>query len=468
MSNNTCSKWVNLIQILNSYIDPNSSLSPSKQWNKVIDIVVIANKIHNSIELIGYDGNDIKQEDNKIIDVNYDKIIDENYFRDYLKDILYNLLQNENLFKIWFDIFSIYTNISSIKSINELQQIINGYKIIANYFEDQTSTLYNGIFMQYQYIQKFITSLFLIILSSYSNNDFDFNIINNISIPALSLDETSIIKSLLSFESLSRDTHIIILDLLCSYSTTNSHYIISIMSSYWSLQASNLLINDSRFNIKFSSSISNATTAKTTIFKYLLIKSLDLCEPINLIELYLLKRPYSIIVVEIILDVLPDSAVVDVIELVGLLWGDKKFVSKGNEKMQDYLTTTLLLSLNKIEIIDDNSMESQDKININLNNRHRHSIPLSIILSNGVSVYLDIFNERSRNRGMKVAELFSKIMGNPIIFDDIEFKNDNNNEKDNNIEEDNNIDNNNKEVGYDSDDSSGSELEGYDLGIYIN
>jgi len=110
---------------------------------------------------------------------------------------------------------------------------------------------------------------------------------------------------------------------------------------------------------------------------------------------------------QVIVTCFPLVGLVELIDTVVSVWGEKMFVARGERKLQGYLTEALLSSLERT----DSAM---------LMSSTERKIPIIISLSTGVSTYLDASDKRSRIFGMRVAKRFSAILGQEISFEELD------------------------------------------------
>ena len=152
-----------------------------------------------------------------------------------------------------------------------------------------------------------------------------------------------------------------------------------------------------------------------------------------IIELCFLQKSYPNELGILLVELLPVSYYYHIISSVALLWGDALFLSKGNLLWEEYLTTILLQTISYMsqsqltQINGDHSLTNPSRNNENQfhhNSLNRNNIPLIVSLSRGVSAHLDIQDIRVRIHGMKVAKVFSKIMGHDIHFEELDNRND--------------------------------------------
>lgn len=97
----------------------------------------------------------------------------------------------------------------------------------------------------------------------------------------------------------------------------------------------------------------------------------------------------------------------EVLDTVGLVWGDRQFVSRADDKKQLLYTRILLAALTRCE-------------RRHLQANGSRNLPVELVLTMGVSNYLEIENIRIRQYGMKVAVAYSKLLGQELHFAELE------------------------------------------------
>jgi hypothetical protein len=70
--------------------------------------------------------------------------------------------------------------------------------------------------------------------------------------------------------------------------------------------------------------------------------------PAAVVDTLLMQRAFTASVAEFIVSLLPQACYIYVLSVVGTLWGEKLFISKGDERAQEYMTATLISTLRRI------------------------------------------------------------------------------------------------------------------------
>jgi hypothetical protein len=108
-----------------------------------------------------------------------------------------------------------------------------------------------------------------------------------------------------------------------------------------------------------------------------------------------------------IVSALPPDTMPEVMEAVGGVWGDKSFVSRADTWKQTLFTSTLLAALQRSE-------QSY------LYRTGSRGVSLDVLLSVGISNYLDVDNIRIRKHGMRVACAYATLMGEQLHFAELD------------------------------------------------
>eukprot|EP01036_Dinobryon_divergens_P028867 gene28867-37878_t len=110
----------------------------------------------------------------------------------------------------------------------------------------------------------------------------------------------------------------------------------------------------------------------------------------------------------------PLIATMQVVVPVARLWGHKMFVlASGQGSRQVYLTRVILLCLKREEVDAAAVMETPLAV-------YGVRTPLALLLSMGVSIYMDSSDNLTRTNGMKVARCYAKIVGHTLQFEGLE------------------------------------------------
>lgn len=200
------------------------------------------------------------------------------------------------------------------------------------------------------------------------------------------------------------------------------------------------------------------------LVRKLLTRAIDIDDRYHLIiiEDYILKKPYGEEIAQVIAQTLFqdtalsseefDRRIVDCLDIVARQWSSPVFISKGDEKMQKYLTTFIIASLRHCK---DNHLQRYSSLSSSRN-------PLVVTLSNGISSYLDADDSASRQCGMRVAKVFAHIMGHDLHFEELQ-ESISESIGDHETKLNQNPTNTVEEADDDESDSDTSELEAYDL-----
>ncbi len=169
-----------------------------------------------------------------------------------------------------------------------------------------------------------------------------------------------------------------------------SSHLISICSSTWVLDST--MIIQSRLPL-----VSN-------FYQIFFRAALKVCEFPLFVDSVFLRFRVRIEFIQLGLDCCSSLDLVSVVDHVASLWGDRLFVARGNNKLQEHLTNILLFSLQRMKIED-------------LKGESYRGVSLIVILSSGVSAHLDSTDSSIQRRGMVVGKCFSSMLGATIDFD---------------------------------------------------
>jgi hypothetical protein len=170
-------------------------------WSNIIDIILIA---QNTITKSHINNN-------------------KSSFVSELESVIIELMKQENLCMILFDILN---DTSDIHMIKRAQQFLNGYKVLINYIGFSIDTFANGILLADNWINTIISSMLSIV-----NNDTNEIVIKSFC-------------SLVAYDILPRNAEIAILRNLIVIENDKTDFIISKVSDDWSFQSIELILRD--------------------------------------------------------------------------------------------------------------------------------------------------------------------------------------------------------------------------------
>jgi hypothetical protein len=110
---------------------------------------------------------------------------------------------------------------------------------------------------------------------------------------------------------------------------------------------------------------------------------------------------------QVVVSAVPPSAVTEIFATVGGVWGDKAFVSKVDTWRQAYLTQVLLAALSCCE---------RDCLYRTL----QGGVNTDLLLSVGISHYLEVSSISIRKHGMRVAQAYATLIGETLHFAELD------------------------------------------------
>ena len=410
----TYTTYSDVITMLQSLSDSIKTGSIKNIWSNIIDVILIAQKINNT--------NNTTNNTNT-----------KTNFVSQLESLIIQITQKDIMSIIWLDIFNDNSDINMKKTV---QQLLNGHKLLINYIGKSIDNFANGILCSDNWITIIINSM--------------LNIIN------IDTNENRIISfcKIIAYDVLPRHAELEILRYLVINDNEVTDFVISIVSDDWAFQSIELILRDTNTNTDshIRQRIDTSSLNFDNLMKRLVIKALEGYEPKVLIDTIFLRKPYNTVVLKSIVSIFPDQYIPLTIHSIASLWGNKYFLSKGNHKMIDFLTQSLLLSLDRI---DKAMLEGDPGATV---------ISMSSSIFNGVSSYFDCNDKNIRLKGMMVATKYSALMGNPIIFEELQTTKDSDTQSDiPKTEEINTNDENSTDSSTDNDEDEFSDIEAYDL-----
>ena len=132
----------------------------------------------------------------------------------------------------------------------------------------------------------------------------------------------------------------------------------------------------------------------------------DSYSAVEVVDALLMKQAMASDAVRILVTSFPSEDMPVIIEQVALVWSHKLFIDRGDLAMMESLTNALLAS---IAACSAEQLESVGMI----------GLPLQVILTNGVSSYLDLDSMDMRVHGMKVGRAYATAMRYELDFPEI-------------------------------------------------
>lgn len=250
-------------------------------------------------------------------------------FRSLVKDVIDYFLLDSQLLSMWESLVSAHIEKSQSASVQAIQQISTGYRVIVNFFEN---------YSDFPLDAKAFTKLVIKALHCY---------IEQIT---LKKEERSILAVAAIVLLLPTDFQANLMDVF--FSTPNDDLVIvDSVSSSFILQSAYQFLSRKYFYYGRASSASSdvlLTSIEKHVFKRFVERALQDCHVTTVIDALLMQRAFPPSVAEEIVSILPDSSYIYLLDIVGSLWGEKLFISRGDWRAQEYLTTALISTLSRI------------------------------------------------------------------------------------------------------------------------
>ena len=271
---------------------------------------------------------------------------------------------------LWIDIFHTYSSSQTFLS-NEITRLLLSYRLFANYF-------------------KFIKE-FTVGMSAY-----DELLVHSLVLCIKDCSQLYMTSLSFALDSLSKPHLPLLLTFIFNDQYTNA--VLSVISSSLALKCLHMLQKPN----KRTASIESAQFSE--ILQQLLSKANEEIPMDILIEELCMFVPSNEVYAAALVTFIGTDWYVFALDRVAALWGDSKFISRGDQPMQVYLTCLLRLLLSRLT----------DKAA--LLEKGPRGVPPLILLSTGVSAYLSCNDRNSRARAMEIAKLFTAIMGQEVQF----------------------------------------------------
>lgn len=324
-------------------------------------------------------------------------------------ELLIDFIQPQILEKVWI---SILNGISQTIMVSNANRLLSGYRSIANFIAD-TVILPTTVssFSRTNYTQSVVLALLHIISSASKSHWTPFQII----FPSLNIDaHIAIIEGLIYYtQSCSatidcyRSTVFDIDEQRKAYemykTKINALLIVEALPSEWALEGSWLLLRVAR-----RANPMRPSTFILPLLSLLINKAFAGGAAVgDVVDMLLLKKSFDDDIARAIINSFPVDALIDVLDLVGLVWGSRLFISRGDTKMQQYLTKAIMYALDKLPPT------------VGIDSCGSSGLPISILLSTGISAYLDLSDTSARLLGMRVAMKVARHSSQELVFDEV-------------------------------------------------
>jgi hypothetical protein len=250
-------------------------------------------------------------------------------FRSFVKDVIDHFLLGSQLLSFWESVASVDIEKSPSAFREAVQQISTGYRVIANFF---------GNYDDFPLDSKKFTKLVVKSLHCY---------IEQVSLNKEQQRLTAVAAIVLL---LSTEFQASLIDCLFT-SSEDALTIVEYLSSSFVLQSAYIFLCRKCSNIRrANSAVSDVllTFIEKSVLKRFVERALQDCHVTTVIDALLMQKPFSVSVAEDIVHLLPDTSYIYLLDIVGTLWGEKLFISKGDWRAQEYLTAALTSTLKRI------------------------------------------------------------------------------------------------------------------------
>ena len=274
---------------------------------------------------------------------------------------------------LWTEIFQNYSSSKTFLS-NEINRLLLSYRLFSNCFK--------------------FTKEFTIGMSAY-----DELLVHSLLLCIKDCSQLYTTSLSFALDSLSKSHIPLLLTFIFNGQYTNA--VLSVISSSLALKCLHMLQKPNKRTASIDSS------QFSSVLQQLLSKANEEIPMDILIEELCMFVPSNEVYATAVVTFIGTDWYVFALDRVAALWGDAKFISRGDQPMQVYLTCLLRLLLSRLT----------DKTA--LLEKGPRGIPPLILLSTGVSAYLSCNDRNSRARAMEIAKLFTAIMGQEVQFSSV-------------------------------------------------
>ena len=239
------------------------------------------------------------------------------------KSAVDHLLHEVQLSSLWDEITSVYCLKSESAAYQAAIQVTNGYRTMANFFDQ-----FSGFKMD---SKSFSESIAKSLLRYISVNE----------------EETKMEAVAALILLLPLDFQAILFNFMIREKWMGTH-IISYLPSKFTLQTAYLFLRRKYSNRSYVEDSCELSIDERSSLGKLVEQALKDASPATIVDTLLMQRPFTASVAEFIVNLLPEECYIYILSVVGTLWGEKLFISKGNEKSQEFMTAILISTLRRI------------------------------------------------------------------------------------------------------------------------
>lgn len=345
-------------------------------------------KIIESIDLLDWD-NCIWQVWDSVVcalqELNVEELKRQSIAAEKFIPVLEKLISSEYLHLLWSKVL----REDDEQSVDAGTRIINGYRLISNVYQHNIPD-----FLLHQ-------NYAILVLRALAN----------------ALDHTPSINWKTADAVLNdlndKNTDIFLVQLLsldCSESTVNALCAAGHMNPMWLIHGASAIIkqlfrSNSRNRLKLESALRDFVRAASEGG----VRGSELIDSLVLIQ-YSNKQPprrVCTVISQIIMESIPSSFMAEVLDTTMFVWGDKTFVSKAAVHRMTLLTEVIIATLAYCDRRQLSVVGSR-------------GLPLELVLSMGISNYLEVDNIGIRVQGMRVAQAYARVIGEPLHFTELD------------------------------------------------
>lgn len=233
------------------------------------------------------------------------------------------LLHEDQLSSLWDEITSVYCLKSESAAYQAAVQVTNGYRTMANFFDHFPGFTMNS--------KSFSESIVKSLLRYVSVNE----------------EETKIEAVAALILLLPLDFQAILFNFMIRGNLMGTS-IISYLPPKFALQTAYLFLRRKYSNRSYVEDSLELSIDERSSLEKLVEQALKDISPAAVVDTLLMQRSFTASVAEFIVNLLPEECYIYILSVVGTLWGEKLFISKGNERAQEFMTATLISTLRRI------------------------------------------------------------------------------------------------------------------------
>lgn len=316
--------------------------------------------------------------------LNLESGIDKRRIEDKLIPVLSKLIEPEILYSLWIKVLSLNVETGS----SEGASLLKGHRLIANLFQTNLPVCFH----HQAYVTAVLRALTEVIRDTVDINPYTVEGV----VDSLTDSNVSIFLEELTLGEKNGG----VISLLCG-----------LMNPIWLLNAAKTVLKK-LVRLNNSESV-NTKTALRELVRGAVDRGVTAHEVVDALVLahtskrHIIPRRIYSEIASCIVETVPNAAMAELLDATLFVWSDKLFISRADVPKMTYLTEVVVAALAQC---------NRRQLSVT----GSRSLPVELVLSMGISNYLEVDNISIRVHGMRAAQCYAQLIGEPLRFAELE------------------------------------------------